>query len=210
MMKKSTKVWLVIAGVLLIILGVLCICYPTNTLFATAWMIGCFTLISGISKMIFTFRTQAFLPNSGSRMLSALLLIFLGIILLARNLFVAVSLPLVFALWVLVEGVIIAIQSFDYKKVGFPYWWVLLLVGIAGAVLGVLGLRNPDASAATLSTFIGLAICLLGVGYIVAVCGINRFEKEVKDFYKEVTDNVNAAKKAVNDAVKEATKEVEA
>lgn len=203
MMKKSTKIWLVIAGILLIVLGVLCICYPADTLFTTAWMIGCFTLISGISKLIFTFRTQAFLPNSGSRMLSALLLIILGIFFLAHNLFVTVSLPLVFALWVLVEGVVMAIQSFDYKKVGFSYWWVIFLLGIAGAVLGVLGLRNLDVTAATLSTFIGLGICLLGLGYIVAVCGVNRFEKEVKNFYNKVTGNVNAAKEAVKEAVKE-------
>ena len=205
-MKTSTKIWMVIAGILLIVLGVLCICYPANTLFAMAWLIGCITLISGISKMIFTFRTQAFLPNSGSRLLSAILLIILGIIFLANNLFVTISLPIIFAMWLLIEGIIGAVQSFDYKKVGFQYWWVLLLLGIAAAVLGVLGLRNLDVTAVTLSSFIGIGIILLGIGYIVAFCGINRFEKGVKNFYNEVTGNVNAAK----EAVKEAAKEVEA
>jgi uncharacterized membrane protein HdeD (DUF308 family) len=192
-MDKSTKIWLVIAGVLLVILGVLCICQPTSTLFATAWMIGCFTLISGISKMIFTFRTQKFLPNSGSRMLSALLLIILGIIFLANNLFVTISLPIIFAMWVLIEGVIVVVNSFDYKKYGFQYWWVILLLGLAGAVLGVLGLRNPDASAVTLSTLIGVGIILIGVGYIVAVCGVNKFEKQVKQQVDQISNAINNA-----------------
>lgn len=192
-MNKSTKIWLVIAGILLVILGVLCLCQPTSTLFATAWMIGCFTLISGISKMIFTFRTQKFLPNSGSRMLSALLLIILGIIFLANNLFVTISLPIIFAMWVLIEGVIVVVNSFDYKKYGFQYWWVILLMGLAGAVLGVLGLRNPDASAATLSTLIGVGIILIGVGYIVAVCGVNKFEKQVKQQVDQISNAINNA-----------------
>ena len=192
-MDKSTKIWLVIAGVLLVILGVLCICQPTSTLFATAWMIGCFTLISGISKMIFTFRTQKFLPNSGSRMLSALLLIILGIIFLANNLFVTVSLPIIFAMWVLIEGVIVVVNSFDYKKYGFQYWWVILLLGLAGAVLGVLGLRNPDVTAVTLSTFIGIGIILIGVGYIVAVWGVNKFEKQVKQQVDQISNAINNA-----------------
>ena len=193
-MNKSTKIWLVIAGILLVALGVFCLCEPTSTLFATAWMIGCMTLISGVSKMIFTFRTQVFLPNSGSRMLSSLLLIILGIIFLANNLFVTISLPIIFAMWVLIEGVIVAVNSFDYKKYGFQYWWVLLLIGIAGAVLGVLGLRNPDPSAATLSTLIGIGIILIGVGYIVAVCGVNKFEKQVKQQVNQISNAINNAK----------------
>ncbi len=192
-MYKSTKIWLVIAGVLLVALGVLCLCQPTETLFATAWMIGCFTLISGISKMVFTFRTQKFLPNSGSRMLSALLLIILGIIFLANNLFVTISLPIIFAMWVLIEGVIVVVNSFDYKKYGFQYWWVILLLGLAGAVLGVLGLRNPDVTAVTLSTFIGIGIILIGVGYIVAVWGVNKFEKQVKHQVDQISNAINNA-----------------
>lgn len=186
-MKTSTKIWLAIAGILLIVLGVVCICNPASTLFATAWIIGCLTLVAGISKLIFTFRTQAFLPNSGSRMLSAILAIILGIFFLANNLFVTVSLPIVFAIWVLVEGVIIAVESFDYKKVGFPYWWALLLLGIAAAVLGFLGLKNPDVTAVTLSTFIGIGVILLGLSYILALCGVNKFEKKIDEFRKAMT-----------------------
>ncbi len=180
MMKTSSKIWLAISGILLVALGVICICKPAATLFTTAWMIGLFTLVSGVSKLIFTFRTQAFLPNSGSRMLSALLQIVVGCIFLANNLFLAFSLPVIFVLWVLVESIVITVQSFDYKKVGFPGWWCILLLGIAGIILGIYGLRNPDVSAVTLSTLIGIAICLVGLGYLVALSGVNRFEKQVK------------------------------
>ena len=185
-MEKSSKIWLGISGVLLIALGIMCICEPAATLFATAWTIGCLTLLSGITKLIFTFKTQKFLPNSASRVLSAIFEIIIGIIFLCNNLFVAASLPVIFVIWIIVEGIFVAIHSFDYKKVGFPYWWALLLFGIAGVVLGILGLRNPDVSAVTLSTLIGTAILLIGVGYIVALCGIKRFENQVKEFQKSI------------------------
>ena len=179
-MKTSTKIWLCIAGVLLVVLGVLCIAKPDITLISAAWVLGCLTLIAGISKLIFTLRTQAFLPNSGTRMLSALLDIFFGCFFLFNVLGTAVSLPVVFAIWVMIEGVIIAIQSFDYKSVGFSYWWVLLILGIAGALLGLFGLRNLNVAAFTLSTLIGIAIIANGLAYLIAVAGISRFEKRVE------------------------------
>ena len=180
-MKTSTKIWLCIAGLLLIILGVVCIAKPDITLVSAAWTLGCLTLIAGMAKMVFTLKTQAFLPNSGTRMLSALLDIFFGCFFLFNILGTAVSIPVVFAIWVMVEGIVIAVQSFDYKAVGFPQWWVLLILGVCGAVLGFFGLRNLDVTAGVLSTIIGLGIIANGLAYILAVVGVNRFEKKTDE-----------------------------
>lgn len=185
-MKNSSKIWLAIAGILLVALGVVCITKPAATLFTTAWVIGVFTLIAGISKLMFTFKTQAFLPNSGSRALSAVLEIIIGIIFLGNNLFLAISLPVIFAMWVLFEGVIIAVDSFDYKRVGFSGWFVILLLGICGIVLGILGLKNPDITARTLSTLIGLGVIAMGAAYLFALLGVTKFEKKVEGFRRGI------------------------
>ena len=179
-MKTSTKIWLVIAGILLIVLGVICLMKPLATLLTVAWLIGFITLLTGIFKLVFTFRTQAFLPNSGTRLLSAILLIILGFILLSHKFFVTSSLPVIFAIWVVIEGVTIAVQSFDYKDAGYAYWWAMLLMGIAAVVLGILGLRNPLAAANTLSTLISIGIIILGISYLVAVCGVNKLQKAIE------------------------------
>ena len=180
-MKKGHKIWLVISGILLIVLGVMCICNPNQTLFATAWLIGIFTLVSGISKLVFAIRTRHFMPNTGIRVLSALLQIMIGFFFLANKFFVMLSLPMVFSLWVMTEGVVIAVQSFDYKKVGFSSWWALLIFGIAIAVLGVLGLRNIEVAGKALTWMIGIGVIIVGLAYLMAVSGINRFEKAVKE-----------------------------
>lgn len=189
-MKTSTKLWLCIAGLLLIILGVICIARPDITLVSAAWILGCITLIAGISKMVFVIRTQHFMPNSGTRALSALLDIIFGCFFLFNVYLTAFSLPVVFAIWVMLEGVVIAVQSFDYKKVGFARWWVIFLLGVAGAVLGFLGLKNLDAAAATLSLLIGLSVIMNGLAYILAVVGVNRFEKAVKEVVDGATKPV--------------------
>lgn len=85
-----------------------------------------------------------------------------------------------------IESAIITVNSFDYKRVGFPGWWVILLLGICGIVLGVLGLKNPDVTAATLSTLIGLGVISMGAAYLFALLGITRFEKKVDGFRREI------------------------
>lgn len=184
-MKKSYKIWLAITGILLIALGVMCIIKPGSTLFATAWLIGCFTVFSGIAKLVFTFKTQSFMPNSGTRMLSGLFQVIIGLIFLSHNMFVTMSLPLVFILWVMFEGVILAVVSFDYKKFGFSSWWLMLILGIAIVVLCIFGLRNLDVAydvaGKTLTLLIGISIIILGLAHLFALTGIKRVENYVKE-----------------------------
>ena len=59
--------------------------------------------------------------------------------------------------------------------------WVMLLLGIGGAMLGIFGLKNPDVTAKTLSTLIGIAIILLGIAHLMALCGVKKFEKLVTE-----------------------------
>ena len=187
-MKTGKKIWLCIAGILLVALGVYFLINPNITLVSAAYVLGFLTLFTGISKLIFTFRTQAFMPNSGTRMLMALLDIFFGCFFLFNLFGTAASLPFVFAIWVIIEGVSVFVASFDYKKVGFQYWWALLLLGIIGIVLGVLGLKNMDVTAVTLSTLISISVILFGLAHILAVAGLTRFEKAVDGQVKAFKD----------------------
>ena len=187
-MKKSKKIWLCITGILLVALGVYFLINPNITLVSAAYILGFLTLFTGIAKLIFTFRTQAFMPNSGSRMLMALLDIFFGCFFLFHLFGTAASLPFVFAIWVIIEGVSVFVLSFDYKKVGFQYWWALLLLGIIGIVLGILGLMNMDVTAVTLSTLISISVILFGLAPILAVAGVTRFEKTVDEQVKAIKD----------------------
>lgn len=178
-MKKGTKIWICLAGILFIALGVICIIRPDITLLSSAWLLGIMTLFAGISKLVFTFKTQAFMPNSGSRMLISLLEIFFGCFFLFHIFETTMSLPVMFAFMVIIEGISAAAQSFEFKKIGFSYWWAILLLGIVAIVLGILGLKNYDVAAKTLSTLIGLSIIITGVAHILAMVGVSKLEKAV-------------------------------
>ena len=179
-MRNSIKILIAVTGILFILLGILCLAKPGAALFSMAWLMGIITLTSGIVELIAVLNLQRIIPNSGTRVLSAVFQIIVGCILLGNQMLVAASLPVIFTLWIMVEGIIIAVKAFDYKQVEFKYWWCILILGVGGAVLGFLGLRDPAAAGKTLSILVGIGVISEGISFLVTLGGIKRFENNVK------------------------------
>lgn len=191
-MKTSTKIWLCLGGCALVVLGVLCIMYPGDTLVSLAWAFGLTLIVAGCG----TFGTWAALrrinPFSGLTFLTAQLQVFLGILLIINPAPLAIALPFVFAFWVLYEGLSLMLDSFNYKRLGFGKWWVLCLFGLLVMCAGFYGFfYNPSASAQTIAWIVGIAIILDGVGNWIKVAAYNKVERrltKLSDRLKQVLD----------------------
>ena len=191
-MKTSTKILMCLAGIALVVLGVLCIMYPGNTLLSLAWAFGLMLIVTGCS----TFGAWATLrhvnPFNGLTFLAALMQVFLGIVLIINPAPLAVALPFIFAFWVMYEGIGLMVDSFNYKRLGWDKWWVLCLLSVLIICAGCYGLFcNPAASAATLAWLVGLGIILDGVGSWLKVAAVNRVEKrlhKISDRIQQVLD----------------------
>ncbi len=179
-MKTSTKIMMCIAGLLIIALGTFCLLNPDLTNFSLVWLLGLFLIVSGISTFFAWCRARLLLPQSGGFLLSSFVQIILGILVLVGSPFVVIALPYIFALWLLFEGLSVAIHSFDFKKARFRHWWILLILGIVVTVLGICALCQPAITSMTLGSLIGIGIILNGISYITAIAGINRFEKRLE------------------------------
>ena len=195
---KRINIYLIITAVLLIALGVVCIFNPGAGFVSAAWLMGLFILASGISSLIFGLRAQAFLPNAGSTTLLAIFQIIVGLMLATNILASQIALIAVFAMWVMFEGVSLAVLSIDYKKGGYNRWWVMLLLGVCSILLGFLAIRKPESTGAFLGILLGLGILANGIVRIVAFFGLKRIENRLRDLKESATarpiDDLNQAK----------------
>ena len=195
---KRINIYLIVTAVLLIALGVVCIFNPGAGFVSAAWLMGLFILASGISSLIFGLRAQAFLPNAGSTTLLAIFQIIVGLMLATNILASQIALIAVFAMWVMFEGVSLAVLSIDYKKGGYDRWWVMLLLGVCSILLGFLAIRKPESTGAFLGILLGLGILANGIVRIVAFFGLNRIENRLRDLKESATarpiDDLNQAK----------------
>ena len=192
---KRINVYLIITAVLLIVLGVVCIFNPGAGFASAAWLMGLLILLSGVSSLIFGLRAQAFLPNAGSTTLLAVFQIIVGLMLGTNILASEVALIAVFAMWVMFEGISLAVLSIDYKKGGYNRWWLMTLLGVCSILLGFLALRKPETTGAFLGILLGLGILANGIVRIVAFFGLKRIENRLRDRKESATatpiDNIN-------------------
>lgn len=196
---KKVNIYLLITAVLLITLGVVCIIHPGASFASAAWFMGLLILASGIISLIFGLRAQAFLPNAGSTTLLAVFQIIIGAMLATNILASEIALIAVFAMWVLFEGVSLAVLSIDYKKGGYDRWWLMLLLGVCSIILGFLAIRKPEAAGSVLGILLGLGILANGVVRIIAFFGLKRITNHVRDINESLNatniDNINNLEK---------------
>lgn len=191
-MKTSTKIWTCLAGLALVVLGIICIAYPGETIISLAWAFGIILIVSGCSTFGMWATLRRINPFSGLTFLAAFLQVILGIVIIVAPGPLAVALPFFFAFWVFYEGLNLMLDSFNYKRFGFRRWWVLCLLGLLVLCAGCYGLfYNPAASATTLAWLVGLGIILDGVGYWVKLAAYNRVEKRLNSFAKRVDEIFN-------------------
>jgi len=192
---KKINIYLIVTAVLLVVLGVVCIFNPGASFASAAWLMGLVILVSGVSSLIFGLRAQAFLPNAGSTTLLAVFQIIVGLMLATNILASEVALIAVFSMWVMFEGISLAVLSIDYRKSHYDRWWLMLILGVCSIVLGFLALREPETTSAFLGVLIGLGILANGIIRIVAFFGLRRIEKRLRDIKESATatpiDDIN-------------------
>lgn len=129
MVSKSMKVLNIIAGVLLIALGVYCLCNQDIAAMTAGLMVGVVMLISGIMEIVVFATTSGLLFGSGWLLLDGMLTVILSLFLLFNQWFTMMSLPFLFTLWLLFSGVSRFVSAFDLRALGVRGWGWLLAIG---------------------------------------------------------------------------------
>ncbi len=184
---KKARIYLYVTAVLLIALGVVCIANPDASFLSTAWLMGLLVLLGGITSMVMGLTTGRLLPNAGLTTLTGLMQIILGIMLLGNGMLASGTLIVVFVMWVMFEGVSLAVNAIDYKRFGFSGWWVMLLLGVCAVVLGFFALRNPEATASTIGLLVGIAIVANGMVRLVAAYAMKKIGNRIRDLKESAT-----------------------
>ena len=170
MSPKTIKLLNVIAGVLLIALGIYCLCNQDVAAMTAGLMVGIFMLVSGIIEIIVFAATNGVMFGSGWLLLDGVLTVILSLFLLFNQWFTMMSLPFLFTLWLLFSGISRFVSAFDLRAFDVRGWGWVLAMGIILMIAGFICMMDPWVSVAAIGLTVGLVFLLEGVSSIVYAC----------------------------------------
>ena len=191
-MKLATKIFLAVIGVLLVAAGIVCLADPIGAVSTVAWVVGLVLLISGITTAIYYFVFGSFLVFAFPVLLNAILHIVFGVVFLQHpdgtsRVFIVLYGMLLILVGLSAAAVAFAVRHFVENKAVFTG---VLIVGLIAVGLGIVTLTSDTAGAVLIAIPVGLALLLMGIGYIALDARLIRSDKagETPKYFKDVDD----------------------
>jgi uncharacterized membrane protein HdeD (DUF308 family) len=167
---RSYGTFLIVAGVLGVIAGVLALVYPDITLLALALIAGINLMLLGILALIDSFGGDR---DAGDRVLAGvigILGLIAGLVVIRRPGESLLALVVIIGVWLVVTGIVDFIRAFSRLENRA----LRLLAALVDVILGILILALPKLSLGTLAILVGLAFLIRGVVAVVSGIGLRR------------------------------------
>lgn len=184
---KKVSLYLIVTALLLIVIGVVCMVKPNDGFESMAQLLAILIMLAGLSTLLFGIRSKGQLPNTGMTTFLGIFELVVGLLFLVNGLLAATTLIVVFAMWVLFEGISLSVLAFDYRKSGYDRWWMMLLLGICSIVLGFAAMCNPESTGALLGILLGLGLFSNGIIRLVAFVALRRIHSTLRDMKDSAT-----------------------
>jgi len=163
----STNKWIaVLAGIVAILFGLYAIAMPGMTL---ASLIFVFAIFAIVEALILLFGGIAAGGEMGSLrwilIAAAVVTLILGILAIYNPIGVALTVAFLVGIWAFVLGLFQVFVGIAGR--GVPYWWLTLISGVLGVIVGLYIMTNPVAGAVVLVWALGIYAIVFGIERIV-------------------------------------------
>jgi uncharacterized membrane protein HdeD (DUF308 family) len=174
---KKSSPWVMIWSIVTFVCGILAITLPLTVSFGIALIIGCLVLVAGIAHLVFAFQTRS-IDGFLWQILVSVLYGVAAICLLVNPLLSVLSLALVLAIFLLLEGILELALYFCLRRFRHSIW--VLIDAIGTLILGGLMIRQwPPATPEIIGVLIGISLMLSAVSrgiFLVAFRAIDSSE----------------------------------
>lgn len=150
------NLWLLLVSIILILSGIYVLFNPLNALIASTLFVGLLFVFIGTGYLL-SFRQG----DSYAILALGILDIFIGLLFLTNIGLSAATLPIIFALWILFNGIVQLAMGLELRhSVDIPYK-AMISAGILGIIFSILIFIYPAVGAIAITVLLGLYL----VGY---------------------------------------------
>ena len=196
-MLRYVKSGMMLLSIAYIVIGMMLLIMPQTSLLWICYAFGAVVLITGIVCLIQYARIRGTGFTAPFMLVGGVITAGLGIFTLAKPQVVASFLPIVFGIFIVVDGLSRIGSAIDLAKRKGQKWWVLLLLSIVSVALGILLVLHPFGAAISVVMVCGILLIVEGamnLGCILYAA------MELRTLDRMATAAANAAMSAIGDA----------
>lgn len=158
-MKRDIRcgIWHLIAGIIMLILGIVVWANPAASLLGIAFYFGLMIFLLGCGYITFSLSQY-----SGWYMVIGLFDVFMGLIFMTNLGLTIETLPIFFALWILASGVMQIAGSLEIRKLSMPWGWSMIS-GVVGVIIAYFILNSEQFGEWILVLTAGTYLVVYGV-----------------------------------------------
>lgn len=191
MLKKVFNIS-IISSVLLFLFGLVLAVNAEGFIKSITVAIGVVLLLIGVFPVIDYFRYRKDGLGASVGLISGIFSIVCGLMLLINEDLLMILIPVFIGVWMIINGINKIQVSFEIKDLGEKSWIITFIYSILIIVLGGYFIVNPISGATTVTSFIGIILCIYAVldiiDCIIIKVKVKSFKKELDKIENNVVD----------------------
>ena len=156
-MSKTFRTSMILLSILLLLLGLVLILWPTTSQRVICYALGVVCLIAGISRVVTQWKLRRDLGFQFSYLLGVLLALLGVLLLLKADVMIAIFGALV-GLVLTADSIVKLQMSFQMRKLALPHWKAHAIAAAVLLVFGIVMLFDPFAGAKAMSIVMGAVL----------------------------------------------------
>ena len=191
MLKKVFNISM-ISSILLFLFGLILAVNAEGFIKSITVAIGVVLLLIGVFPVIDYFRYRKDGLGASVGLISGIFSIVCGLMLLINEDLLMILIPVFIGVWMIINGINKIQVSFEIKDLGEKSWIITFIYSILIIVLGGYFIVNPISGATTVTSFIGIILCIYAVldiiDCIIIKVKVKNFKKELEKIENNVVD----------------------
>ena len=191
MLKKVFNIS-IISSLLLFLFGLVLAVNAEGFIKSITVAIGVVLLLIGVFPVIDYFRYRKDGLGASVGLISGIFSIVCGLMLLINEDLLMILIPVFIGVWMIINGINKIQVSFEIKDLGEKSWIITFIYSILIIVLGGYFIVNPISGATTVTSFIGIILCIYAVldiiDCVIIKVKVKNFKKELDKIENNVVD----------------------
>lgn len=191
MLKKVFNISM-ISSVLLFLFGLILTVNAEGFIKSITVAIGVILLLIGVFPVIDYFRYRKDGLGASIGLISGIFSIVCGLMLLINEDLLMILIPVFIGVWMIINGINKIQVSFEIKDLGEKSWVITFIYSVLIMVLGGYFIVNPISGATTVTSFIGIILCIYAVldiiDCVIIKVKVKNFKKELEKIENNVVD----------------------